>query len=190
MDDHPDPTGPDAPEEPSAAHDGEPTDNGTGSSIADQATDPAPEEEVEVSEPPMRGDGQLSLGGLGLRRSTEIESAISIMSARRPIDGRLDPEKDHVIVLRVRAHGFDGTFRRSDADSPRIDGATVGLKWRPLSVRRVPPELEEAVHRIPLVEEDQIAELASRINGVIEEYLPEDLREGLSEALVGAGASA
>lgn len=91
--------GPETPDEPTAARDGEP--NGNGSNVSDQADD-----EVQIpSAPPVAGDKQLSLAGLGPKR-TPIEAEVSLMSAAVPASGLIDPEKEGQLLVSYLPAGY------------------------------------------------------------------------------------
>jgi hypothetical protein len=127
---HPDPTGPDEPDEPAAARDGVPA--GGGRNLHDAITGEG--SDVEPPEPPpLPGDKQLSLGGLA-RRGQPIEAMASLMSAATRVGGQFEPDKERVLVVTVLPHGY--TQR-----PVREAGVTKRWKYvqqlRPLSVQTV-----------------------------------------------------
>jgi hypothetical protein len=167
MADHADPTGPEKDEDPGAALDGEPSSNGK--SIADQAEEEAP---LEQQEPPMIGDRQLSLAGFGVPRRVGAVSHVSLMSGRKEIDGVLNPEQDHLMLVKARVKGGSHDYERAD-ETPAIKAATATQNLRPLSIRRIPPEIEAVVQQLMTVEEGDLTAVAERLGSVLEEYLPE-----------------
>lgn len=167
---HPDPTGPEKPEGPKAAHDGQP--NG-GKNVAETAV----EEETEVQESPMEGDGQLTLGGLGVPRRASTVAHVSMQSARREIDGRLDPERDHVFIVKGRVAGVSADYTRIDDASAKISSAAATQKVRPLSIGRVAVELEEAVSLMGAIPKEAAAQAARELTTLLERHVSEEERE-------------
>lgn len=135
----PDPTGPEKPEEPKRAKDGAETSNGK--SISEQAIDPVPD---VPPPPPLQGDKQLSLGGLG-RKGAPIESRVSIMSASVEADGLFDPETEGMVVLSYEPHDYDYKPKRKNG---KVVGWKLVQSLRPTHVVKVPSELEERVRAV------------------------------------------
>lgn len=83
------PGDPEAPEEPTPGRDG------TGRSIAEESE---LEERGLPAPPPIPGDKQLSLAGLG-NKKMPIEAEVSLMSAAVPASGLLDPDKEGRLIV-------------------------------------------------------------------------------------------
>lgn len=116
MADEPDDPGPDQPEEEKPSMDGEGAsvesleERRRGRNVRDRAEED--EGEPEVPEPPpIRGDHQLSLAGLG-RRGLPVSSSISIMSKSHPLDGMIKPDEEVTLVIRVRPNKYEYTPER------------------------------------------------------------------------------
>ena len=167
-----DDSGPEPPEEPTAARDGAVK---GGESVADAATS---EEEIQATEPPMEGGGgQLSLRGLGLPARTEVTGHVSVMSARREIDGRLDPQRDHVLIAHARVAGVNTDYKRADDADAKISSAAATQRLRLLSIGRLAPELEAAAALLVAVPEDDREQAARELVMVLERYVTEEERE-------------
>jgi hypothetical protein len=136
-----DPTGAEPPEEPTAAHDGEVK---KGESIAEAAEAEAP---MVPDAPPLEGDKQLSLAGLGKVSKTPVEATISLMSAAVPIKGLIDPDKEGLLLVRYVPAGYNYRPTR-DADR-RVDRWKLIQQLRPVYVTT--PEAEVALR--PAMEE-------------------------------------
>lgn len=120
-DEHPDPTGPETPEEPTAARDGDPVDNvtplrGGGESIGERAENG--DEPQEPQPPPLEGTEQLTLAGLA-RRGMPIESVISIMSKEHPIKGMYKPDEEVVLIVTVRVNKYEYVPVRENGEVTR-----------------------------------------------------------------------
>lgn len=122
---HPDPYGADAPETPTAARDGL---AGNGNSIADraEAEPPAPEP------PPVEGDQQLTLAGLG-PRSMAVEVTVSLMSAEVPGSGLLDPDREGQLIVAFAPAKYEYVPVR---DGGRIVRWKLRQSLRPVHVMR------------------------------------------------------
>jgi len=162
--------GPETPDEDKPVTDAEPT---NGSSIAAQAEEEAP---LEPEEPAMQGDGQLSLAGLGLARRTAVVSHVAFQSARKEIEGRMDPNRDHVFVVKGRVAGANVDYTRAD-DNAEVSSAAAAQKVRPVAVRRVAPSLEAVVMQLGALDPEVQEEVAGRLATVLEEYVPEEEHE-------------
>lgn len=142
MRDASDPTGPEKSDKGEGkAKDGEEAKNGNGRSVAEQAKDEAPD---VPPPPPLKGDKQLSIGGLG-KRGAPVESRVSIMSASVEAEGLFDPEVEGMVIIAYEP--FDYGYKPK-----RKNGKVVGWKLiqalRPTHVTKVPAELEDRVRAV------------------------------------------
>jgi hypothetical protein len=133
-------TGPEAPEAEKAAKDGKPSSNGNGKSVGEQA-----EEGAQIPEaPPLQGDSQLSLKGLG-QRGVPVESRVSIDSASVPVEGLMDPQKDGQLLVAYRPRGYNYVPVRDSADPTKVIRWKVIQSLRPVHIQKISPELEAAI---------------------------------------------
>lgn len=137
-----DPAGdkPEAPEEEKKATDGQPNGNGNGGkSVAEQAEEGAPE---IPPPPPLPGDKQMSLAGLGKTRGVPIENRVSLMAASTEAEGLFDPEAEGQLIVAYEPADYD-------YKPVRKDGKVVRWKLiqslRVKSVTKVTPELAAAI---------------------------------------------
>lgn len=133
--------GPEKAEEKGKAHNGEETASPNGRSIAEQAKE---EQEQIPPPPPLKGDKQLSLGGLG-RRGAPIESRVSVMSASVPTDGLFDPEVEGLMLVSYEPFDYDYKPKRKDG---KVVGWKLIQSLRPTNVVKIPPELEDRVRAV------------------------------------------
>lgn len=134
-----DPLGPDAADDEGKAKDGQPNGNGNGKSVSEQA------EEPQIPEaPPLAGDKQLSLKGLG-QRGVPIESRVSIDAASVPVEGLMDPEKDGQLIVAYRPRGYDYVPVRDTANPTKVVRWKVIQRLRPVHIQKISPELEAAL---------------------------------------------
>lgn len=157
-----DPTGAEPPEEPTAAHDGEVKDKGE--SIAEAAEAEAP---MVPESPPLEGDKQLSLAGLGKVSKTPVEALVSLMSASVPVRGLLDPDKEGLLLVSFVPAGYNYKPTR-DADR-NVDRWKLVQQVRPVYVTT--PEAEVALR--PAMEEAfkvlaESGDPEARIQGALE----------------------
>lgn len=104
--------GPEQPDEPKAAKDGA-GDNVTelprrGKPLEDQE----PEEPEAPEPPPIAGDHQLTLAGLGSRR-LPVTSEVSFMSKTEKLEGMFKPEQEVTFVVRARVNAYTYTPERN-----------------------------------------------------------------------------
>lgn len=137
---HPDPTGPESQEEPGAAHDGAP--NGR-KSVAEEAEESAP---AIPEAPPLKGDGQLTLAGLG-RRGQPIESTVSLMSAAVPVDGLIDAETEGQLLVAYLPAGYKHVPVR-EGSGPEVKRWKLVQQLRPVHIQKVTPEIQAAIEAV------------------------------------------
>jgi hypothetical protein len=130
--------GPQASEEAGKARDGEAHENGNGGkSVAEQAQEP-----MIPPPPPLPGDKNLTLAGLGKTRNIPIENRVSLMAASTEAEGLFDPEVEGQLVVTYEPAGFD-------YKPVRKDGKVVRWKLiqqlRVKSVTKVTPEIAAAI---------------------------------------------
>lgn len=106
---HPDTTGAEPPEDPSASRDGEGKvadldQRRKAEAVADRGEE-GEEEQGPPPPPPIQGDHQLTLAGLG-RRGLPITSQISIMSKTHPLNGMIKPDEAVTLVIRVHPEEY------------------------------------------------------------------------------------
>lgn len=132
-----DPLGPERPEDEKAAKDGREK-NGNGRSIADQAGDQVPD---VPPPPPLPGDKQLSLGGLG-KRGVPIENRVSLMSASTEAEGLFDPDAEGQLIVTYEPAGYGYVpVRRAG----RVVRWKLVQQLRVTSVQKVNEELAGAI---------------------------------------------
>lgn len=103
---------PEQPDEPTAAKDGagnKVTDIRRGKPLEEQGEDAEPE---APEPPPIEGDHQLSLAGLGSRR-LPITSEVSFMGKSERLEGMFKPEQEVTFVIRCRVNKYEYTPERS-----------------------------------------------------------------------------
>lgn len=140
-----DPLGPQDSEEPGKAKDGQPNGNGNGNggkSISDAAEEGAPQ---IPPPPPLPGDKQMSLGGLGKSRGVAIENRVSLMAASTEAEGLFDPEAEGQLIVSYEPADYD-------YKPVRKDGKVVRWKLiqslRVKSVTKVTPEMAAALQAV------------------------------------------
>jgi hypothetical protein len=134
--------GPQKPEGKKKAQDGEELEsNGNGRSVSEQAQEKQPE---VPPPPPLKGDKQLTIGGLG-RRGAPIESHVSIMSASVPAEGLFDPEVEGMVVVAYEPFDYDYKPKRKNG---KVTGWKLIQSLRPTHVVKVPAELEDRVRAV------------------------------------------
>lgn len=144
-----DPLGPEEPEDEKPARDGKAESNGNGGKSArEQAEEQIPEA------PPLEGDKQLSIKGLG-SRGVPIESRVSIDAASVPIQGLIDPEKEGQLIVAYRPRGYDYVPVRDPADPNKVSRWKIIQRLRPVHVQKVSPELQAALAAVNEEHEQQ-----------------------------------
>lgn len=112
------------------------TDLHSGRSIADMA-----KEGPEIPQPPpLKGDGQLTLGGLGPagKRKIPIEAEVSLMSAAVPVDGMLKPDVEGQLIVSYQVHSYKHVPVRNEVDE--IVRYKLRIQVRPVSIVRAGTE--------------------------------------------------
>lgn len=126
-----------------AAMNGTPNGSDPTGSIADRASEPVDEEDVEPDEPPIKGGRQMKLPGNFGKRKVPIRATLSISSAERDLDGMLDVEDEVSFIIRGKPGKLEWVPEH-DSEG-RIKGWKARQHVRVLHVKKVedaafPPE--------------------------------------------------
>lgn len=166
-------TGAEQPEEAKPNNDGFPTGN---QSIADHAEEAVPE--VPTATP--MGEGQLALPGLGRRGGIKppVEQHVRIAAVGIPGAGQIDPEKEHLMVVRVVWQKQE--VIKVPGDDNKVAGWKATQVLRPTWAEALPDFLEKngmaIIARSELKEGDELVNLGELAD--IEQYRIDALTEG------------